>query len=1162
MLRTRPDFNICLKKVQAIVPKITEDQFEVLYGQQLYRYAMTLCEIVDPVYRKRLAKRLVEENHNLQELEKRDTQQRYDYLKTNFADIFQKPSLRLDSIPVLATRDVHYATRLYNVYKLNNLTVPIKPRNDGVTRAEPTIEWATAIVKKNGYTITRDGDVISLSEWVEKRYNLPYRGVFWEFVNISPNGDLYVICPHIDENCRNQIMPDNTTLKLNPIYNINSKSPLTVPKFTKQEPFKGVFRVPVDRPAPTRAPQIPGFRFNIPEEPTMELKRNSLKIEESSKIIDAIIHENILRVTETELKKDPYPFKFTNRIYYPTNNQVNEYVERLLTEKLNSGLFSGLTQKQVDELKKDSTIIYYVTEYMNTVIKNKVMRAWFQTVVKTSLDEDSLIRIETERSHKALEKTGPFDYNSHPAMQDTYERLASSEAIMDTVDNMIRKVIHAKDILDITDPLGMLRSRDMTDQDYYNYVQKHIDDNIARVTDEELLTNPRIENYISRITEPILLFIRMYVKLRIKDKLRQNIYPGMTEQHVKILADDRGFTDMFIPFIQNMLITEVLSGWAKRAVELSRPGPGQPPRLTVTNPDRIANYKLVSQYTQQHDKLYEPLNVIMKMFSSRNATYDSLQQIMNPQPVINMSMEGRFPDYVIKSNRTVNSEYGPNYGKLTTYGDVSRYSSLMPWHLLSLTHVLSEYGPPISEIRHIVDGTAHIGVDSIFLSNFFRRAVRVVAVEIDPTVCHILKKNIESVGKKFDILPVCDSFLNYKLHSHPWGMELEKTDLVYLDPPWGGPDYKKEDRVVLKLGDRLIEDVVADLLKTVKYVIVKTPLNFTPKHTLTEDHRHTIYKLPDNAGSVDDNRRKESYSLFIVKGLGKVSMSVKSSETYGLHRLYYNENVKPFIPTQDTFLRRVQDLVREDDIPFNMFIFGLFLYKQDPTIMEKMVKIIQASTGDQRVRLEHWVNNMGVLPQKQKPTFNYASELQFPPPLIESLKEMNRELKFGDPLPPGVERPRIGRFMLPETREKLKLRREKLDNLRTRCQTQTMHGIELGKGGTDTLINWIFQDNLPTGDDGNGQDATGRKIWTGPLGKPVIPGEGFDNPDTYSGPHGPFYVVINDLDKKITGYIVPTEEDRNTIRNVIQFAVDNGFMTSERGEYKKRLIHSYDSFNC
>jgi len=510
---------------------------------------MTLTEIVDPVYRKRLAKRLVEENHNLQELEKKNTQQRYDYLRTRFADIFSNPSLRLDEVPEITLRNIHYATRLYNVYKLNRLTVPIKPRRVGdvtIDRAEPTLEWATAIVNKHGYTIEREGVFISLTEWVEKKHNLPYRGIFWEFVNMAPNGDLYIICPHLDKNCREQVMPDNTTLKLNPRYHLNSKTLLKeVPEFTQKVPFIGVFRVPVDRPVPPPIQPIPGFRFNIPEEPVMELVNKPIQI-------------------------------------------------------------------QIPETPK-------------------------------------------------------------------------------------------------------------------------------------------------------------------------------------------------------------------------------------------------------------------------NETSETLQRIMNPQPIINTSMEGRFPDYVIKSSRIVNSEYGPDYRKLTTYGDVSRYSSLMPWHLLSLTHVLSEYGPPVSEIRHIVDGTAHIGVDAIFLSNFFRRAVRVVAVEIDPTVCHILEKNIESVGKKFDILPVCENFLNYKLHSHPWGMDLEKTDLVYLDPPWGGPDYKKEDRVVLKLGDRLIEDVVADLLKTVKYVIVKTPLNFSPKHTLTEGQRHTIYKLPDNAKSVNDSRRKESYSLFIVKGQEKGAFPTRLS---------------------------------------------------------------------------------------------------------------------------------------------------------------------------------------------------------------------------------------------------------------------------------------------
>ncbi len=213
-----------------------------------------------------------------------------------------------------------------------------------------------------------------------------------------------------------------------------------------------------------------------------------------------------------------------------------------------------------------------------------------------------------------------------------------------------------------------------------------------------------------------------------------------------------------------------------------------------------------------------------------------------------------FPEYVVKWPGT--SQYKINYANLVTYRDESRYSSLMPWHLASFNDVLTRYGPRIMDVRKIVDGTAHIGVDTIFLSKYYSYA-KMTAVEINPDVCEILRRNLRQ-QVDWEVYICCSDFLAYM-------KSIPDVDLVYLDPPWGGPAYRKESNVVLKLGDRLIEDVVADLLKKVKWVVVKAPLNFIPSHTLSDKNKHIVYKLPSNTNDPRDPRRSPSYSLYIMR---------------------------------------------------------------------------------------------------------------------------------------------------------------------------------------------------------------------------------------------------------------------------------------------------------
>ncbi len=55
---------------------------------------------------------------------------------------------------------------------------------------------------------------------------------------------------------------------------------------------------------------------------------------------------------------------------------------------------------------------------------------------------------------------------------------------------------------------------------------------------------------------------------------------------------------------------------------------------------------------------------------------------------------------------------------------------------------------------------------------------------------------------------------------------LPRSNLVFLDPPWGGVDYTKKSEVNLSLSGVCIADVCFQLRKRTNYVVIKAPRNF------------------------------------------------------------------------------------------------------------------------------------------------------------------------------------------------------------------------------------------------------------------------------------------------------------------------------------------------
>ena len=123
---------------------------------------------------------------------------------------------------------------------------------------------------------------------------------------------------------------------------------------------------------------------------------------------------------------------------------------------------------------------------------------------------------------------------------------------------------------------------------------------------------------------------------------------------------------------------------------------------------------------------------------------------------------------------------------------------------------------------HITDATASVGgntIPFILIENFNL----VNSIELDKIRFDMLKHNI-NIKKdliKGNVHLYNDSYLNIKNNL--------KEDIIFIDPPWGGPDYYKQDTLRLFLDgiplDKIINSLFTDKSR-LKYVLIKTPKNF------------------------------------------------------------------------------------------------------------------------------------------------------------------------------------------------------------------------------------------------------------------------------------------------------------------------------------------------
>lgn len=179
-----------------------------------------------------------------------------------------------------------------------------------------------------------------------------------------------------------------------------------------------------------------------------------------------------------------------------------------------------------------------------------------------------------------------------------------------------------------------------------------------------------------------------------------------------------------------------------------------------------------------------------------------------------------------------------DYSKLFTT-EVSLYSSTMPWHIDKIFNIYKDHLPEILNFKKIVDGTANIGVDTFHFAK--NTNAKLLAVEIDPNEFKILDRNVKNSEFKGKIETINASV--YEVLK-----VIDKVDMVYLDPPWGGPNYAKEDKIMLYLDDKPIYDIMNLIFREdlANYVVMKSPFNLDKEavcKNLGKGLRCDIYKI-------------------------------------------------------------------------------------------------------------------------------------------------------------------------------------------------------------------------------------------------------------------------------------------------------------------------------
>lgn len=219
-----------------------------------------------------------------------------------------------------------------------------------------------------------------------------------------------------------------------------------------------------------------------------------------------------------------------------------------------------------------------------------------------------------------------------------------------------------------------------------------------------------------------------------------------------------------------------------------------------------------------------------------------------------MSINSKEDDPVIIENFNPKNYFNDNDLKKVTdkklkITNVGKYSITKPIHTSWIKSILINFfkNKNIStKSLNIIDCTAGIGGDTISFSKYFNS---VLAIEKNITHFHILKNNVEALYLQNVILEN-DDFIK-KVNEIV--LNNNKYNLLFIDPPWGGPNYKNLKDINLFIIDNkenkiLLKDIINSYYNYFNYIILKSPKNL---NLIKEDYLYKkIYTTLDKDNKI------------------------------------------------------------------------------------------------------------------------------------------------------------------------------------------------------------------------------------------------------------------------------------------------------------------------
>lgn len=129
----------------------------------------------------------------------------------------------------------------------------------------------------------------------------------------------------------------------------------------------------------------------------------------------------------------------------------------------------------------------------------------------------------------------------------------------------------------------------------------------------------------------------------------------------------------------------------------------------------------------------------------------------------------------------------------------------------------------------ILDGTGGLGGNTISFANYFNK---VTSIEIESDRYEMLVTNVNLYTSNVKIINT-DS-IKYMLTNK------DQYDIFFFDPPWGGPNYKKEKKLKLQISGNSLTSI-ADKLKPNKLLVYKLPFNYDFDEFINFNYK--LYKI-------------------------------------------------------------------------------------------------------------------------------------------------------------------------------------------------------------------------------------------------------------------------------------------------------------------------------